>query len=236
MIVRSAFSAIAIFASAGPAHADERRYMLTDFDAIRIEGPYEVTVTTGGAPTAIATGSGRSFDTVAVRVESRTLVVTAGLEKWGGYPGTTTASPRIVVRVPAVRSASVQGGARLTVDRLTGQRTALQLLGAGSITVGTVTADMLEAGIVGSGAITLAGTARRAQFIANGAGSIDASAATIDALTVDWQSVGAAKATVRYTAEVYARGQGPVEILGKAACKVAGTGPVSCGNIAKRRD
>ena len=100
----------------------------------------------------------------------------------------------------------------------------------------TVKADNLEAGVVGSGAIVMGGTARRARFLANGAGSIDAAAATIDALVADWQSVGAAKATVRYTAEIYARGQGPVEILGNAACKVAGAGPVSCGNITGRRD
>ncbi|MBM3929048.1 MAG: DUF2807 domain-containing protein, partial [Sphingomonadales bacterium] len=59
MIARSALPAIILLASAGPAHADERRYMLTDFDAVRIEGPYEVRVNTGGTPGAVATGSGR---------------------------------------------------------------------------------------------------------------------------------------------------------------------------------
>lgn len=236
MIRRAALATLPLLACATPAQADERRYMLTDFDTVRIEGPYEVTIAAGSAPTAIATGAGRSFDTVAVRVESRTLVVSAGQEAWGGYPGTRTAAPRIAVTVPALRSASVQGGARLAVDRMTGQTVTLQLLGAGSIAVQAAKADMLSAGIVGSGAITIGGTARRARFAANGAGSIDASAATIDALTVDWQSVGAAKASVRYTAEIYARGQGPVEILGKAACKISGVGPVSCGNVEKRRD
>lgn len=236
MIRRITLVALPLIACAVPAHADERRYMLTDFDTIRVEGPYEVVVTTGGTPGAVATGSGRSFDTVALNVQSRTLVVSAGLEAWGGYPGAKNAAPRIVVSVPAIRSASVQGGARLTIDKAVGQKVTLQLLGAGSIGVAAVRADDLDAGIVGSGAITIGGTARRARFVANGAGSIDAGGAAIDALTLDWQSVGAAKATVRYTAEVYARGQGPVEILGSAACKISGAGPVSCGNIAKRRN
>jgi len=236
MIARSALPAIILLASAGPVHADERRYMLTDFDAVRIEGPYEVRVTTGGTPGAVATGSGRAFDTVAVRVESRVLVVSAGLEAWGGYPGAKTAAPRIAVTVPALRRASVQGGARLAVDRMWGQSVALQLLGAGSIEVTAVKADTLEAGIVGTGLITLGGTARRARLVANGAGSIDATAATIDALVVDWQSAGSARATARYTAEVYARGQGPVEVLGRATCKVSGAGPVSCETVATRRD
>ncbi|MBN2973248.1 DUF2807 domain-containing protein [Roseomonas aeriglobus] len=227
---------LSLVACATPAHADERRYMLTDFDAIRIEGPYEVGVTTGSAASAVATGTPRGFESINVRVENRTLVVSAGFAKWGGYPGAKGAAPRIAVTVPAVRSANVQGGARLTIDKAVGQKVTLQLLGAGSITVATVKADNLEAGVVGSGAIVMGGTARRARFLANGAGSIDAAAATIDALVADWQSVGAAKATVRYTAEIYARGQGPVEILGNAACKVAGAGPVSCGNITGRRD
>ncbi|WP_380942075.1 GIN domain-containing protein [Sphingomonas floccifaciens] len=221
---------------AAPARADDRAYMLTDFDAVRVEGPYEVTVATGRAPRAVASGAARSFETVDVRVENRTLVVRAGLEAWGGYPGAKAAAPRIAVTVPAVRTANVTGGGRLTIDRMAGQTVTLQLLGAGSIAVGAAKADRLEAGVVGAGTITLGGTAQRARLIANGAGSIDAAGLTADALFVDWQSVGSARVTARYTAEVYARGQGPVEVLGKAACKVAGAGPVSCSNIASRRD
>ncbi len=228
--------ALPLLALAAPAAADDRAYMLTGFDAVRVEGPYEVTITTGTAPRAVATGAARSFDSVDVRVENRTLIVRAGLEAWGGYPGTRTAAPRIAVTVPTVRSASVTGGARLTIDRMTGQTVALQMLGAGTIRVGTVKADRLEAGIVGAGAITLAGAAKRTRLSANGAGSIDAAGLVSDELTVDWQSGGAARAAARYTADVYARGQGPVEILGKAACTVTGPGPATCGNIAKRRD
>jgi len=216
------------------ACANERRYMLTDFDAIRVEGPFEVAVTAGGTPGAVGVADARGFDTIDVRVESRTLVVRAGQTAWGGYPGAAGASPKLRVTARALRGATVQGGGRLSVDHMAGQRIDLALTGAGSIDVADAQADQVEVVAVGTGAVKVGGRANRGRFSANGAGSIDAGALTLSALWLSWQSVGEARVAVRYTAEIYAQGQGPVIVTGEPACKVFGVGPVTCGRTTRR--
>ena len=218
-----------------PAAAEDRRYMLTGFESVRVEGPYDVTIRTGSAPGASASGDRSGFESIDVRGEGRVLIVRAGQEAWGGYPGAKRSPPRLTVTVPALRAARVDGGGRLSVDRMAGQSVDLQLNGAGRIDVAELRTDRLNAVVVGTGALKVGGKVQRARFAANGAGSIDARALDLDALTLDWLSVGEAAFTVRYTAEVSAQGQGPVEIAGSPACKIAGPGPVACGNIVKRR-
>lgn len=235
-MIRLASAALLLLALApATAAAEERRYMLTSFDAVRVEGPYEVTITTGGSTGAVAVGDGRAFDTIEVRVESRTLVVRAGQRSWGGFPDGRGGAPRLNVTVPALRTASVQGGGKLSVDRMAAQRVDLRLIGAGSITVAEAVADQVEASVVGTGSVTIGGRGERGRFSANGAGTIDASALTLTALWVNWQSVGEARFTARNTAEVVAQGLGPVIVGGDPACKVIGAGPVRCGrNVVQR--
>jgi hypothetical protein len=54
---------------AAPAHAAERGYSVTDFDRIRIDGPYRVTLTTGRSPGARAVGAQAAIEGVAVEVQ-----------------------------------------------------------------------------------------------------------------------------------------------------------------------
>lgn len=215
--------------SAVPAQAEERRYMLTGFDRIRIDGPFEVTVTTGGSNGAVATGEARAIDEVNVRVQGTTLIVSAGINGWGGYPGAVRGVPRVTVSAVALRSAAVVGGGRLTIDRLRGQRIDLSLTGTGTLDVGTVQADRVETTLIGTGRVRLGGTALQGRFASNGAGEIDATALSVAALSVTWQSAGDGRFTARNTADIRALGQGSVTVAGSAACTVAGGGPVTCG-------
>ncbi|HXG82131.1 MAG TPA: hypothetical protein VNJ05_10065, partial [Sphingomicrobium sp.] len=73
-------------AGAAPPAA-KRNYTVTDFDRIRIDGPYQVSLKTNVAPFARATGSQAALDGVSIEVQGRTLVVREGKNGWGGYPG-----------------------------------------------------------------------------------------------------------------------------------------------------
>ena len=215
-------------ALASPAHAEERRFMLTGFDRIRVEGPFEVTVVSGSAG-AVATGDARALDSVNVRVQGTTLIVSASVNAWGGYPGAVRAAPRVTVTASALRSAILVGGGRLTIGRLVGQRVDLTLTGSGTLDVAGIRADRVAATLNGTGRVRLAGTALQGRFQASGAGEFDGQALSIAALSVTWQSDGEGRFAARDTADIRALGQGGVTVDGAPACTVSGGGPVVCG-------
>ena len=216
---------------AGPAQADERRYMLSGFERVRIEGPFIVTVTPGSAG-ARTTGEPRSLDTVTVRVDGTTLVIAPSVNAWGGYPGAARTVPAVVVTAPSLRAVAVIGGAKVSVARLDGQRVNVSLSGSRTLDGGRIAADRVIATVIGNGAMTLAGRALYGRFQTNGAGTIDAGKLEVGALSVNAQSAGDSTFAARDTADVVALGQGRVTVLGSPACKVAGTAPVVCGKAA----
>ncbi|MHA6721970.1 GIN domain-containing protein [Sphingomonas sp. RS2018] len=219
----------ALAASAAvPAAAEERRFMFAGFDRIRVEGPFEVTVVRG-SPDVVAVGDTLALDRVSVRADGRTLVVTAGINGWGGFPGDAKPAPVVRISAAELRSIVVLGGGRVTVDRLSGQRVDAAVSGAGSLSVADVRADRFEGGVIGNGTLTLTGRALGARFQLSGGGSVDATALSATALTVLTQGTATGRFTATATADITADGQGSVDVAGTPACKVRGTAVIRCG-------
>jgi hypothetical protein len=221
----------ALAAVAAPAAAAERRFSVTDFDRVQVDGPYEVVLTTGGSSQATAVGDQGAIDRVTVDVQGRTLRVRPNVSAWGGYPGSRTGAARIVLSTRALRGAIVIGAGSLAIDRASGLRFDLSLSGSGSLSVGSVDADTLILGSVGSGSISVAGRAKQLRLTVEGSGDFDgrgliAEDAQIVAGTSGALVVGAAR-----TARVTARGRGPVDIIGTPACTLSGPAAamVKCG-------
>ena len=84
--MRTFLLAAAIIVAGTPADAATRNFGVTSFTKIRVSGPYKVSVATGVAPFARATGSSAAIDRVAIEVRGDTLVVQSN-PSWGGYPG-----------------------------------------------------------------------------------------------------------------------------------------------------
>ncbi len=225
------FALLLVAVTATPALADERRFMLSGFERIRVEGPFEVEVTTGTSASAVASGDARALDSVNIRVDGRTLVVAPGVNGWGGYPGTARGVARVRVSTPVLRGVVVIGGATVKIDRMAGQRVDVALSGSGSLSVATIAADRLDAALIGTGSVTLAGSALQARFQSNGAGAFAADALLARALTVNSQSAGDSRFSARDTATISATGRGAVRVSGSPSCIVNGTAPVECGEL-----
>src|SRR3546814_16438132 len=112
---RIRLAALALTATA-PAQAAERRYTVTDFDRIRVDGPFVVTLATGKSPSATASGGSRALERVAIDVEGRTLRISPNRSAWGGYPGEQRGTVEIVVTGHDLRPASVKRSGRLLID------------------------------------------------------------------------------------------------------------------------
>jgi hypothetical protein len=213
---------------AAPAPA-ERRFMLTDFDRIRLSGPFAVEVTTGGPPGASVTGDRRATDRIELRVDGGLLVIAPSTIGYDGWREERDGQLVVKVSGRQLRGARINGGGRIAVDRMVGQRIELGLAGSGQLDVGSVTGDQMVATLTGTGAIKLnGGKVRSARFISQGAGSIDATGTSIGDLSVQSQSSGDSRFTASLTAAISALGTGAVRVAGNAVCRMAGPGPMSC--------
>ena len=224
--------AAAIAAIAAPAQAGERRFTVTGFDRIQVEGPFDVTLTTGRAGSALASGSPQAIDRVSIEVQGRTLRIRPNRSAWGGYPGEGAGPLKISVSTHELRSASVNGSGSIAIDKAKGLRFDLSVAGSGRIGVLSIDADNLSVGLLGSGKISLAGKAKELVATVQGAGDLDARGLTADEAKINADTAGAISLGVRRAAQVTATGQGDTIITGKPACNVKslGSGRVVCGS------
>ncbi len=223
--------ALLAFVAASAAGAAERNYSVTDFDRVQVDGPYQVTVTTGGASAARAEGSPEALERISVEVIGSTLRVRANRSGWGGYPGERTGPVRIALTTRELRAAAVVGSASLDVDRIRGLRADLSVNGGGRLAVAGVDSDNLVVGLLGGGLITLAGRARQLKATVQGSGDLAASGLSVDDAQIAADTAGSVTVAVARTVKLNASGSGDVEIIGNPSCTFEGqgTGNIVCG-------
>lgn len=229
-------AAFALACAAAPAAAGERRYSVTDFDRIVVEGPFAVRISTGRPTSALATGSQQALERVSVEVQGRTLRIRPNRSGWGGYPGAAAGPVAIEVSTRDLRAASVAGAGSLSIDRARGLRFDLAVEGSGRIAAPEIAVDHLLVGLIGSGRIEVGGTARELRANVHGWSEFDGSALRTQGAAIVTDTAGRVAVAVDRQATVTASGIGEVEIVGAAACTVRGlsAGQVRCGNGDRR--
>jgi len=223
-------------AFAAPAAAAERTYSVTDFDRVRIEGPFTVRLTSGRPAAASATGSPQALDRVSIAVESGILSIRPNRSAWSADPGAASGPVAIEISTRAVRAATVLGAGSLAIDRASGMRVDLTVEGSGRIAVPAVAVDRLVVGMIGSGRIQVAGTAADLRASVHGWADFDAGALRAQAAQIVTDSAGRIAVGVEREARVTASGIGDVEIVGSPACTLRGASAaqVRCGSAPRR--
>lgn len=224
--------AFALFALSVPAsvHAAERSYSITDFERIRVSGPFKVNVVTDRMTRVRGSGSTEALDRVRLEVQGRTLFIRTDRSNFGGTDS-KEAPATITIRAPALREASLAGSGSLTLNGMKGLRVGLVVEGSGTLTAVNIQADRLDVGVIGTGTLAMSGTARGATVTARGAATVTAAELGTDDLSVNWESAGDGTFAATRTARVTSVGMGNVVVTGKAACTVSngGNGQVRCG-------
>lgn len=220
----------AMLLSAVPAGAADRSVAVTNFDRVRIDGPFAVTLTTRASPNASVSGDPRVLDNVAITFDGGTLMIRRNAAAAARAPKNLPA-PTVTLSTRDLRSAGVVGGGILTVaGPVAGSRIDLTVTGAGTIAAPELAADQLVATLIGTGELKLGGTARSARLLANGAGAISADGLVANDALVRTDGSTAVTVTARYTATASSTGLGPITILGKPDCKIRAVagGPITC--------
>ncbi len=223
---------LAALLCAMPATAADRRFAVTDFERIVVEGPFTVLLTTGRPTSAVASGDRQAVDSVSVEVQGGILRIRRN-PNWTGSAARTAAPPATVaLTTRTLRTARVVGSGRLTINGLRGQQVERVVEGSGRISAGRVAADQLGAGVRGSGTIELSGTAGIFRAEVQGSGSLLGDGFTADAATISAATSGDVRLAARRTAMVTASGVGAIRVDGSAACTVRGpnAAEVSCGS------
>ncbi|WP_106640532.1 head GIN domain-containing protein [Allosphingosinicella vermicomposti] len=213
-----------------PALADERRYTITDFDRIRIDGPYRVEVNAGSASTVTGTGARDALDRVAVDVEGRVLRIRTDKSSWKGSGNAGPVSLRITTR--QLRGLILSGSGSAEVHGIKGLRFDLSLAGSGQAKIDNIAADRVVVTLTGAGGATLAGHAKLLEANLIGSSSLDAAALTAEDVKIASASAGNVTAAARRTATITGGGTGDIMVKGSAACTIRaeGAGAVSCGD------
>lgn len=239
MIGRSAALAaltLAVLCAQG-ASAAERRYTLSTFDKVRIEGDVAVEIVSGVAPAALATGDPRALDALTVRVQGGTLSIrrarASQLTERRKQSATPDALPLVRLSARAVQSLMLQGHGSVRIDRLTGARPNATLNGSGSIDIGAVKADALAVNVSGSGSLKVVGTATSARAVMLGDGLIEATGLSLSSLDLFGEGPVRARMTVDGPARISVMGDAQIEIGGQSSCTIrqSGSNAITCGSI-----
>lgn len=224
-------AALLVLAAAAPVHGAERRYSVTDFDKIQVDGPYQVSLTTGLSSGARAIGSQEAINRVSVEVQGRTLRIRPNRSAWGGFPGERIGTVTIEATTRDIRAGTVVGSGSLTIDKAKGLRLDLSVSGSGRLGAANVEADNLVIGLLGSGRIAVAGKAKQLRATVQGSGDFDGRALRADDAQINADTAGSVAVGVVRTARVTAAGPGEVDVIGSPACTLSGpaAGQVRCG-------
>jgi hypothetical protein len=219
----------ALVAIAAPANAATRNFGITSFEKVRVDGPFKVTLTTGVAPFAKASGSQAALDRVAIEVRGDTLVVHGNLDSWGGYPGKDSEPVEISLGTHDLSSAWVNGSGVLSIDRVKGLKFGLSVQGSGAGEVGHADVDQLSVTVMGSANARLAGDAAKLTAVIRGISSLDASGLSAKDATLGADGSATIAADVSNSVTVDASGPATVRLSGGPACtlRVSGSASVS---------
>jgi hypothetical protein len=216
--------------SAGPATT--RNYQVGGFERIEVGGPYEVSVTTGAAPSVRASGAEKAIERMIVEVRDGTLRIYTRKRSGMNFGWSDSRHPvKLAVTVPSLTAAEIAGSGSIAVDKVAGDSFDAGVAGSGELRLGQVDVKRLKAGIAGSGGINAGqGRASVADYEIAGSGDIEAGALVAEVASVAIAGSGEVTANATGTAKVDIAGSGDVRMSGGAKCTVskAGSGNVHC--------
>jgi hypothetical protein len=220
---------ITAIASAAPSEAATRNFGIAGFTKVRVSGPYKVTLATGVAPFARASGSPAALDRVAVEVRGDTLVVQSSPSWGGGYAGADPGPVEVAIGTHELGFASLIGSGSLAIDHVKAQKFALTVQGSGAGEIHDSVIDNLSISLEGTAAALVAGKAGKLTALVRGVSSLNAGQLATPSADIDADGAGTIDANVTDTAKVSAWGPATVRLSGRPACtlKVQGSASVS---------
>ncbi len=226
-------AALLALAFSAPTGAATRNFGITGFEKVRIDGPFNVSLITGVAPFARASGSPAALERVAVEVRGNTLIVHTNLGSWGGYPGKDAGPVEVSLGTHDLSSAWLNGSGGISIDKVRGLGFDLSVQGSGNADVGQVDVDQLNVNVVGTASATLGGRAAKLTSVVRGISTLDAANLATKDATIGAEGAATVKAKVSNAVTIDGSGPATIQLDGQPACtlRLSGSASVSgCGS------
>lgn len=206
----------------------QRNYQVGPFQQIEVAGPYDVDVTTGGAPAVSASGPEKLIDRLVVEVRGNKLLIHPkedhGFFHFGGWNMNRGGTVH-VTSTAALSAATIAGSGDLHLDKVDGNSFEGDVGGSGDLTLDQANAQNLKLSVGGSGDIRAhSGQVAHAEYDITGSGGIDASGVRAQTGKASITGSGSINGQATGTAEVSIVGSGDVTMTGGAKCSVSKTG------------
>ncbi len=223
---------LALFAAAMiavPAAAAERSFGVGNFTELGVVGPYDVTVTTGSAPSVHAFGEQADLDQLKAEVRSGRLEIgPRDRHQWKMFK--LSKPVKIRVTVPSLSSVGLAGSGDIAVDRLKGGKVSASIAGSGNLNIGAIDGRSASLSIAGSGDLVAAGRCDSGDLSIAGSGDIRAGGLKCQTLSASVAGSGDIAASASRTAKVSIMGSGDITVSGGARCTTSkmGSGDAHC--------
>lgn len=227
--MRILLPALAILAAASPGTAADRSFTVPGFTKIRIDGAYQVNLTTRSAPFARASGDRAALDRISINVQGDTLVIRPDRSAPASHSGPAQKPLVISLGTHELSSAWVNGAGSIAIDKVRGLTFNLAVDGPGAASIGAADVDQLRINLAGTASARIAGKAPRLTASVRGSSSLDAPDLSSKDATITAEGPTSVKLTVTNAAKIDAYGTSLVELSGKPACtsRILGSASVS---------
>ncbi len=202
----------------------ERVRALTAFSKLRIDGPFDVTLTQSGSDQATIVADDNIEPLIETAVEGDALVIR--MKRDAGF--TTRSAPTVRVSARALQAIAINGSGDLSVDSFKADGLGLNVVGSGDVHFGLVELKDLNVSISGSGDVRLAGRADQQSWSVSGSGDVDARALAGRAAKVNINGSGDVSLGVTEQLDVQLSGSGDLSYAGRPQLRqsVSGSGEI----------
>jgi Putative auto-transporter adhesin, head GIN domain len=233
MNTRLILIALAVLVCA-PIKAAERSFLVGSFEEVIVQGDINVTLETGKAPTATATGERDQL--AMLKVDRQGQIVRISLQ--GNAVRKRSDGPITVALTGRnVRKLIVLGNGKISASAVEMPQVRAEIRGSGEIDIARLKSDRFVALLVGNGKLGVgAGTTRIGEIVTNGSPVIAAPAMEMDNLRLSQNGPATTHFLVKTSAEITNSGTGSITIDGNGQClvKKAGGANIICASKASQ--
>lgn len=215
-----------VASSADATTASSRNFGIRSFEEIRVEGPYRVSLKTGVAPFARATGAPAALDRIDIEMRGNVLVVRAS--PFARNPSQASLAPvEIELGTHDLNAASLTGAGSLSIDKVKALKFELAVAGAGLVDIHHAAIDQLSLVLAGNAAGRLAGKAKQMKAILRGLSTLDSSGLEVADADIGSDGPTTVRAHVTKSLKLAASGSASYTLTGRPSCTLNIKGSVS---------
>lgn len=211
-----------------PAQAAERSFLVGNYQDVIVEGDIQVTLTTGLAPSAKASGDQTRLNALKIERQDRTLRI----RMQGLAPTKVKGEPlKVVLTGRDIRKLVMNGNGKIAATAITLPDLRIEIRGSGEIEVASITTERLVTLLIGSGKLTLgAGAIENGDVVIDGAPVVTAQGVAMKKLKLTQSGPANIHFNVSDRVDITNSGAGTIAIDGKATCFVreAGSATINC--------